>query len=144
MRIFDDTGDLANDVVSIRFEFETGANARGTATYTEFDIIGRPVPPSAPLVHPGLSHKKSDLERMKYMVEAGVEPYATSFQILAAHPRARFTVEVAGGMTGMTVLTPSLNRFLANDGLTAYYNALMWAITEDSRHAEKAIEVFAA
>ncbi|XMO85392.1 T9SS type A sorting domain-containing protein [Algibacter sp. AS12] len=96
----------------------------------------------AQFVHPGLSHKKSDLERMKYMVEADIEPFASSFQLLAAHPRAKYDIEVAGGNTGMTVLTSEWNKFLVNDGITAYYNALMWAITGDSRHAEKAIEVF--
>lgn len=99
-------------------------------------------PVHAQFVHPGLSHKLSDLERMKYMVEAGIEPYATSFQLLASHPRAQYDVEVAGGNTGMTTLTTTWNKFLVNDGITAYYNALMWFITEDPRHAEKAIEVF--
>jgi len=45
-------------------------------------------------------------------------------------------------MTGMTTLTSDLQRFLVNDGIAAYYNALMWYITGDARHAEKAVEVF--
>ncbi len=98
----------------------------------------------AQFVHPGLSHKKSDLDRMKAMVEAEIEPFASSFQLLASHPRASYNVEVAGGSKGMTTLTESWNKFLVNDGITAYYNALMWYITEDPRHAEKAIEVFTA
>ncbi|MFB9056329.1 T9SS type A sorting domain-containing protein [Mariniflexile ostreae] len=97
---------------------------------------------TAQFVHPGLSHKKSDLDRMKYMVEAGIEPYASSFQLLASHPRASYNVQVAGGNTGMTTLTSSWNKFMINDGISAYYNALMWYITEDPRHAEKAVEVF--
>jgi len=96
----------------------------------------------AQFVHPGLSHKLSDLDRMKHMVEAGIEPFASSFELLASNRRASFDYEVADGMTGMTNLTPTLNRFLVNDGIAAYYNSLMWYITGDSRHAEKAIEVF--
>jgi len=38
----------------------------------------------AQFVHPGLSHKLSDLDRMKHMVEAGIEPFASSFELLAS------------------------------------------------------------
>ncbi|MEI6891837.1 MAG: carbohydrate-binding protein [Pontiella sp.] len=102
----------------------------------------RRLSPAKVFVHPGLSHKRSDLERMKYMAEAGIEPYASSYALLAAHARASYSVEVAGGYTGMTELDGTWNNFLKNDGITAYYNALMWMMTGDSRHAEKAIEVF--
>jgi hypothetical protein len=141
VNITDDAGIIAAGVKSIRFDFLTGANAGGTATYTEFDVLGTPSTPHT-FVHPGLSHKLSDLQRMRAMVEAGVEPYATSYALLAAHARSSYTVEVAGGNTGMTELDDSWNSFLANDGITAYYNALMWMMTGDSRHADKAIEVF--
>ncbi|MBK1835478.1 PEP-CTERM sorting domain-containing protein [Roseibacillus ishigakijimensis] len=47
----DDSGVLATGVKAVRFDFATGANAGGTATYNEFDIIGTAVPePSTALL----------------------------------------------------------------------------------------------
>jgi len=40
-------------------------------------------------VHPGISHKRSDLERMKLMIEAGAEPWASSFEYLRTRRRAQ-------------------------------------------------------
>ena len=103
------------------------------------------VPVFGQLVHPGISHKRSDLDRMKLMVEAGVEPWASSFEVLRQHPRAQHDVVL--GVIGQpasfrTEFSENSERFFINDGTTAYYNALMWYITGDERHAEKAIEVF--
>ena len=41
------------------------------------------------LVHPGISHKRSDLDRMKRMVGAGAEPWASSFGVFRRHRRAQ-------------------------------------------------------
>ena len=46
------------------------------------------------LVHPGISHKRSDLDRMRSMVQAGVEPWAESFEILRQHRRAQHDCEL--------------------------------------------------
>ena len=98
-------------------------------------------------VHPGISHKRSDLERMKLMIEAGVEPWASSFEYLRTRNRAQHDIPV-----GVLSADPSFviefngasDNFLINDSTTAYYNALMWYFTGDTRHADKAIEVFNA
>lgn len=96
-----------------------------------------------PLVHPGLSHKLSDLDRMKYMVEARTDPWQASFQDLASDSRASFNYEVQGNasVTRVTHGETSYSQF-GNDGLAAYLNSLMWAITEDERHAQKCVEIF--
>jgi len=112
------------------------ANQRLTVT-----AAGNPI--SRNFVHPGLSHKLSDLERMRDMVAAGIEPYATTFQQLSSHPRAQHTI-LPGNAPSFTELSNSNNNFLRNDAITAYYNALMWMITGDSRHAEASIRVFTA
>ena len=118
------------------------ANKRLTVT-----AIGNPI--SRAFVHPGLSHKLSDLERMRDMVAAGIEPYATTFQELSSSSRASFNtlpgdapnrVTLSRGANG----SASNNNFLRNDAITAYYNALMWMITGDSRHADAAVRVFNA
>ena len=99
------------------------------------------------LVHPGISHKRSDLDRMRSMVQAGVEPWAESFEILRQHRRAQHDCELDvldQDPSFVTEYSDASDRFFINDGTTAYYNALMWYITQDERHAEKAIEIFNA
>jgi Carbohydrate binding module (family 6). len=96
-------------------------------------------------VHPGISHKLSDLERMKCMVQAGVEPWKTTYARLQENKYASYSYQVKGDNT-MTVLNTSTgdyNKFKF-DGLAAYYNALMWSVTGDKRHAEKAVQIFKA
>lgn len=53
-------------------------------------FLGLSVQTFGQLVHPGISHKRSDLDRMKHMVEAGVEPWASTFQALSNHSRAQY------------------------------------------------------
>ena len=121
-------------------------NSNGRAHINGFQLrTTAEVIPVFDLVHPGISHKRSDLDRMKLMVEAGVEPWASTFEALRNHRRAQFDYEV-------NVLTVNPNAtieysletdgFFLNDGEAAYYNALMWYITGDARHAEKSIEIF--
>ena len=103
------------------------------------------IPELSHLVHPGISHKRSDLERMKLMIEAGVEPWASSFQALRSNRRAgfNFPVDVVNQDPSYVIeFSSSSQNWFRNDGTTAYYNALMWYFTGDARHAEKAIEVF--
>ncbi|MDW5290195.1 PA14 domain-containing protein [Formosa sp. PL04] len=102
---------------------------------------------NAQFVHPGLSHKNSDLDRMKYMVESQIEPYYESYLSLAADSKSQYDYVVKGN-TSMTVLyrdTPKTNLAeFESDSRAAYQNALMWYITGDSRHADKAVEIFNA
>lgn len=123
---------------------------RFNLTQIIFCIIGvlfMSISAHAQMVHPGLSHKTSDLERMKYMVEAEIEPFYSSYQDLKADSRSSYNYTVQGD-TSMTVLyrsSPSTNQNeFENDARAAYHNALMWAIDGDERHAEKAVEIFNA
>jgi hypothetical protein len=99
-----------------------------------------------PFVHPGISHKKSDLERMKLMVAAGKEPWKSSFINLSQNKYASYNYVVQGS-SAMTVLDASnngeYNKFKF-DGLAAYYNSVMWYISGDERYAKKAVEIFNA
>lgn len=119
------------------FEVDS-ANKRLTVTAAGSPIIRN-------FAHPGLSHKLSDLERMRDMVAAGIEPYASTFAAMSATGRAQHTaqpsttpeeLEANGGTAP--------NNALRNDGVVAYYNALMWYITGDTRHAEASIRIFTA
>ncbi|MEJ6979702.1 carbohydrate-binding domain-containing protein [Pedobacter sp. P351] len=97
-------------------------------------------------VHPGISHKQSDLDRMKMMVRAGKEPWKSSFDNMALSPLASYNYVVRGSSSN-TVINQTLNSEYSKikfDGLAAYYNSLMWYITGDVRHAQKAVEILNA
>ncbi|WP_299241796.1 carbohydrate-binding protein [uncultured Aquimarina sp.] len=101
----------------------------------------------AQMVHPGISHKKSDLDRMKYMVEAKIDPWYTSYQNMVADSKSSYNYNVQGNES-FTLLardSPRTNYNAWNSDIrAAYYNAIRWYISEDTRHAEKAIEIFKA
>ncbi|WP_163400089.1 carbohydrate-binding protein [Flavobacterium fluviatile] len=100
----------------------------------------------AQFVHPGISHKKSDLDRMKYMVAAQVEPYYTSYQNMVADSKSSYNYVVLGKTTFTELGRDSGVNYSAwnSDIRAAYYNAIRWYITGDSRHADKAVEIFKA
>lgn len=94
-------------------------------------------------VHPGLSHKKSDLDRMKYQVEAQIDPWYSSYQDMCTKNTASFDYVVQGN-TSLTEVyrdSPGTNKTIfENDSRAAYYNALRWYIEGDVRYAQKAVE----
>ena len=118
----------------------------GRAQINGFQLRTIPAPTPSGLVHPGISHTRSDLERMKLMIEADVEPWASTFQALSTHPRAQHTIPINvltdHDLAFRTEFNSSSDNYLINDSTTAYLNALMWYFTGDARHAEKSIEVF--
>ena len=96
-------------------------------------------------VHPGLSHKQSDFDRMKAMIVAKMDPWYTSFVNLSNDEQAKHTYQVRGNSSFTTVTQDRLNYSALNsDVKAAYLNALMWAVTGDRRHADKAVEIFNA
>ncbi|MEP5338305.1 MAG: carbohydrate-binding protein [Algibacter sp.] len=97
----------------------------------------------AQFVHPGLAHKESDLDRMKYMVEAGLEPWKSSFEAMQSNSDASYDYNINGPQEGTSYTKTSLGA-MQKDAQAAYYNALSWYITGDTRYADKAIEVFSA
>lgn len=104
---------------------------------------GVPARDPAAFIHPGGLHKRSDLERMRYQVEAGVEPWAESFERLAADAHASPTYAVRGDATWTSVERGGTHGTeFESDANAAYLNALMWAVTGDERHAQKCIEIF--
>lgn len=100
---------------------------------------------SIQLVHPGISHKKSDLDRLKAMVQAKVDPWYASFLKLSNESNAKYTYSVRGNKSFTTVTQDGLNySALSADVKAAYLNAIMWAATGDVRHADKAVEILNA
>ncbi|WP_373231591.1 carbohydrate-binding protein [Cohnella sp.] len=95
-------------------------------------------------VHPGGLFKKSDLERMRYMVEAGIDPWLTSYNNLKAESKASYNYTVRGNSSWTVVNREDgiHSGEFESDVTAAYLNALMWSITGDTRHADKAVEIF--
>lgn len=99
---------------------------------------------STHFVHPGCLFKLSDLERMRLLVESGSDPWYTSFLELQAEAQASYNYVVRGNSyTTVSRDSPYTNKSAYESDVTAaYYNALMWAITQDTRHADKCVEIF--
>lgn len=97
-------------------------------------------------VHPGLSHKQSDLDRIKYMVEAQINPWYSTYNLLKSESSASYDYTIRGNDT-MTVISNASGNVIhynefSSDALAAYLNSLMWIITGDSQHADKCVEIF--
>ncbi|MEP3837783.1 MAG: DNRLRE domain-containing protein [Algibacter sp.] len=108
-----------------------------------FGIIGFV---NAQFVHPGITHKKSDLDRIKAMVEAQIDPWYTSYQEMVSDPKSNYNYVVQGDPSFTELGRDNNVNYGAwnSDIRAAYYNALRWYVEGDSRHADKAIEIFNA
>jgi hypothetical protein len=116
------------------------AGAGGTA------VTCAPIVPRDPnaFVHPGGLHKRSDMDRMRYLVAAGVEPWLGAYNVLRADALASPTYAVRGNPTWTQVSREAgvhASEF-ESDANAAYLQALMWIVTDDTRHAQKAVEIF--
>ncbi len=89
-------------------------------------------------VHPGCSYTQGQLDRMKAMVQAKVEPYYTTFTNLVNSEHASLTRKVSD--RGTQIKEGSFNGTVGIDGRCAHDLALIWHITGDRRYADKAVE----
>lgn len=98
----------------------------------------------AVFVHPGILHTKIDMLRIRENVAAGKQPYLDGFEALKNHPQSSGDYEVKGGFkeTGRKPGIRSSEH--ESDANAAYQNAMMWVITGDKAHANKAIEIINA
>ncbi|WP_161634457.1 PA14 domain-containing protein, partial [Aquimarina pacifica] len=83
---------------------------------------------------------------MKYMVEAQIEPYYTSYQEMVSDSKSSYDYDVRGDASYTELGRDNGVNYGAwnSDIRAAYYNAIRWYISGDSRHADKAIEIFNA
>jgi hypothetical protein len=108
-------------------------------------VLPPPTVDNSIFVHPGLSHKKSDLDRMKTMVEAQIEPWYSSYNNLKANNKAQYNYTVRGNSSFTRIIQDGENfSAFRDDAKAAYLNAILWAITNDARHAQKCVEIFNA
>lgn len=89
-------------------------------------------------VHPGCSYTQGQLDRMKAMVEAKVEPYYTTYLNLKNSEHAALDRKVSD--RGTQIREGQFNGTVGIDGRCAHDLALLWHITGDKRYADKAVE----
>ena len=96
--------------------------------------------------HPGLLHTRADLARMRQRVAAGQEPWKSGFEALRTHRCSQADWRLNGPLETVTrsPLNSQGNGQMVMDGNAAYQNALMWCITGNEAHANKAIEILNA
>lgn len=93
--------------------------------------------------HPGLLHSQEDLNRIKQLVKQAAYPAMGSYELLKKSQESSYNYEMKGpfenisraGKYGYTKYP------CESDCNAAYYNSLMWNITNDVRHADKAMEI---
>jgi hypothetical protein len=81
---------------------------------------------------------------MKYMVKAKVDPWYASFQLMKADKRSSYDYVIQGDPSLTKMSRENLCdrcKEYESDVWAALFNARMWYITGDSRHAEKTIEI---
>jgi hypothetical protein len=103
--------------------------------------------------HPGLLHNSTDLARIKDLVTRQVARPYESYNLLKANSKASATYTKGGPFTYLTrdasltidgVGGGAVKDRVESDFLAAYYNALMWNITGNVAHAQKAVEILDA
>ena len=97
-------------------------------------------------VHPGILHTQEDLSRIKSLVDNRTQPAFGSWEKLSSDPKSSPDYRIQGPF-------PIISRAdeygytkapCEDDFNAAYYNALMWTVTGDARHAAKAMEIIRA
>jgi hypothetical protein len=108
-----------------------------------------PVHVAAPAVfkHPGVLVSRAQLDTMRSRVTAGTQPWkraydamrASSYASLSYKPKPRAVVECGPYSNPNRGCTDE-----RDDANAAYAHALLWYVTRDARHAQKAIQIMDA
>ncbi|MEV0223361.1 alginate lyase family protein [Streptomyces sp. NPDC050704] len=96
--------------------------------------------------HPGLLHSREDLDRMRSAVAENRDPIASGFAAMAAHARSKstYTVQNTGQITTWGRGPSNFMNQAVADSAAAYQNALMWCVTGERAHADKARDILNA
>ena len=96
--------------------------------------------------HPGLLHGVADLARMKAAVAAQESPVYDGYLAFAAHARSKYTyaVQNTGQITSWGRGPTNFQNQAVADSAAAYQNALMWCVTGNRAHADKARDILNA
>ncbi|WP_405728419.1 alginate lyase family protein [Streptomyces sp. NBC_01537] len=96
--------------------------------------------------HPGLLHTADDLARMKAAVAAKESPVHDGYLAFAAHARSQSTyaIQNTGQITSWGRGPTNFQNQAVADSAAAYQNALMWCVTGERAHADKARDILNA
>jgi hypothetical protein len=102
--------------------------------------------PTTAFTHPGLLHTAGDLARMNAAVAAKQSPVYDGYLALAAHARSAssYTVQNTGQITSWGRGPTNYQSQAVADSAAAYQNALIWSVTGDTVHADKARDILNA
>jgi hypothetical protein len=96
--------------------------------------------------HPGILHTREDMERIRHYMKQKIDPPIGSYDILKKLPTASPDYKIQGPFS--YIARDGVNRYtktpVENDCNAAYRNAMMWMITGDKTHAQKAVEIINA
>ncbi|MDX3243952.1 alginate lyase family protein [Streptomyces sp. ME18-1-4] len=98
---------------------------------------------SRTFAHPGLLHTAADLARMKAAVAAQESPVYDGYLAFAAHARSKATypIQNTGQITSWGRGPTNFQNQAVADSAAAYQNALMWCVTGNRAHADKARDI---
>ncbi|MFF8841198.1 alginate lyase family protein [Streptomyces sp. NPDC015127] len=101
---------------------------------------------SRPFTHPGLLHTADDLARMRAAVAARESPVHDGYLAFAAHARSKatYTIQNTGHITSWGRGPTNFQNQAVADSAAAYQNALMWCVTGNRAHADKARDILNA
>jgi hypothetical protein len=99
-----------------------------------------------PFVHPGILHTAASLAHIYSVAQHHTMPEFGSYELLRDHPLSSAQYKMRGPFTvisrdGAYAYTKSL---FEADFSAAYLNALMWAATKDSSHAQRSLAILGA
>jgi len=114
-------------------------------------LLSQTLQPEPPLVfpqqfvHPGMLQNQADLDFMKAKIQSGDQKWLAAYQRLQEAASLSFEPEtfthVVRGSYGRK---GQGHRELSASAIEAYRQALLWYISDDKVHAEKAIAILAA
>ncbi|GCB45068.1 alginate lyase family protein [Kutzneria buriramensis] len=96
--------------------------------------------------HPGLLHTADDISRMKAAVAAQESPVYDGYLAFAAHARSKptYAIQNTGQITSWGRGPTNFQNQAVADSAAAYQNALMWCVTGNRAHADKARDILNA
>ncbi|MCX6215787.1 carbohydrate-binding protein [Spirosoma sp.] len=96
--------------------------------------------------HPGILHDESDFERIKAKIGANQEPWISAYNTFKADGASSKNYVRRGPADSVQRDKNGLRNYtiFIRDASAAYQNAIMWKLTGDPAHAEKAIELMNA
>ena len=98
-------------------------------------------------VHPGIAHTSADFEFVKSKIEAGEQPWNDAFARLqrSRYGRLSWKADPRAHVERGVRNNPNIGASdYINDGLSAYTHSLLWVLTENEAHAQKAAEILNA